>query len=84
MAELVCGTSDREAWLAARREGITATDWFCPICGGRLSYGVYCKACGIEPGFEWRPATDRDREIAKVSSLLRSLPVPDYPGYIDD
>jgi putative phage-type endonuclease len=26
MAELVCGTADRDAWLAARRTGITATD----------------------------------------------------------
>jgi predicted phage-related endonuclease len=26
MAELVCGTDDREAWLAARRTGVTATD----------------------------------------------------------
>jgi len=26
MAELVCSTADRDVWLAARREGITATD----------------------------------------------------------
>lgn len=41
MAELVCGTGDRDTWLAARREGITATDlpvilglvqWDSPFC----------------------------------------------------
>jgi predicted phage-related endonuclease len=26
VAELVCAATDRDAWLAARREGITATD----------------------------------------------------------
>lgn len=31
--------------------------WYCPACGGRLSYGTYCKVCRLETTFSMRPAT---------------------------
>jgi len=59
------------------RPPATLRDWLCPACGGRLSYGVYCKTCKTEPGIQWRPATERD-------VLLAALPPPSYPEFIND
>ncbi len=53
--------------------------WYCPVCGTRLSYGIYCKTCEVETSFALRPATELDR----LREELRSLPVPPYPEYPD-
>ena len=58
--------------------------WFCPVCGGPLSYGVYCKRCRTETSFAWRPATDKERALAELRALIQSLPVPSYPEYAND
>ena len=54
-------------------------DWYCPVCGGRLSYGIYCKACEVETTFAVRPATDLDR----LAESIRSLPAPEYRRFTD-
>jgi hypothetical protein len=55
-------------------------DWFCPVCDERLSYGIYCKKCGVETDFNWRPATPTDRIVAE----LRLMPPRPYPRSVDD
>ena len=58
---------------AARR------DWHC-ACGGRLSYGVYCKSCETEVNFAIRQTTNLDRLIA----WCQTMPAPPYPWRADD
>jgi hypothetical protein len=55
-------------------------DWFCPWCGGRLSYGIYCRACELETFFATRPVSELDELIAEC----RQWPAPEYPRGIDD
>ena len=57
-----------------------SADWYCPTCGGRLSYGIYCKTCEVETTFATRPATETDLLAAR----LRELPAPPYRTYVDD
>jgi hypothetical protein len=54
--------------------------WYCPGCGLRLSYGVYCKTCRAEQGIQWRPATGRDR----LTAALLATPAPEFPRFADD
>lgn len=61
-----------------------SAEWDCPRCGTRLSYGVYCKTCQVEPGLEVRPATARDIELARLRAVIAALPVPAYPVFTDD
>ncbi len=59
--------------------------WYCPACGGRLSYGVYCKACDVETTFAFRPPSDRDRALLELDALLGPMPPPpDYPLFVED
>jgi hypothetical protein len=55
-------------------------DWFCPWCGGRLSYGIYCKRCELETFFATRPVSELDDLIAEC----RQWPAPEYPRGVDD
>jgi hypothetical protein len=55
-------------------------DWFCPVDGSRLSYGIYCKKCGEEMDFALRPAGELERMIEQA----KQFPAPPYPRSIDD
>ena len=44
-------------------------DWYCPVCGGRLSYGIYCKRCKAEMMFAARRATAEEL-AARASSRV--------------
>jgi putative phage-type endonuclease len=54
VAELVCGTGDRDTWLAARRAGITATDL--PVILGLVTwnspFALYWQKKGVLPEVE--------------------------------
>jgi hypothetical protein len=55
-------------------------DWYCPWCGTRLSYGIYCKTCEAETMFAWRPVTELDELIRECQKYP---PVP-YRWSVDD
>jgi hypothetical protein len=59
---------------------VSGNDWYCPTCGGRLSYGIYCKSCKVETTFAARLANETDLLAAR----LAENPAPPYRTYVDD
>ena len=60
--------------------GVAPEPWYC-ACGMRLSYGVYCKRCGTETNFAWRPLSEIDRRIEEIRAMG---PAREYPRSVDD
>jgi hypothetical protein len=61
-------------------------EWFCACCGGRLSYGNYCKTCRIETTFSIRPLSEEDaaareatRQFAEADRIYK-MPENERPG----
>jgi hypothetical protein len=60
--------------MTMARETSPQRIWFCPACGGQLSYGTYCKVCETETTFSFRPATEAELRAHRLSASRARWP----------